>query len=72
MIFALFSKENKIIEQQGPVNNRTSVLLNFLSTIVASTINAKGLLYLSKESNMNKLIDHTNIHNHPHHAKKST
>ena len=32
------SEENRIMEQQGTVNNRTFVLLNFRSIILAPTI----------------------------------
>ena len=37
-IFFIPSEENRIIEQQGTVNNRTFVLLNFRSIIPALTI----------------------------------
>ena len=37
-VFFLPSEENRIIEQQGTVNNRTFVLLNFRSIILAPTI----------------------------------
>ena len=37
-VFFLPSEENRIIEQQGTVNNRTFVLLNFRSIILFSTI----------------------------------
>ena len=40
--FFLPSKENRIIEQQGTVNNRTFVLLNFRSIIPAPTIEFSG------------------------------
>ena len=36
--FFIPSEENRIIEQQGTVNNRTFVLLNFRSIIPALTI----------------------------------
>ena len=37
-VFFLPSEENRIIEQQGTVNNRTFVLLNFRSIILFSPI----------------------------------
>ena len=37
-IFFIPSEENRIIEQQGTVNNRTFVLLNFRSIIPALTV----------------------------------
>ena len=37
-VFFLPSEENRIIEQQGTVNNSTFVLLNFRSIIPAPTI----------------------------------
>ena len=36
--FFIPSEENRIIEQQGMVNNRTFVLLNFRSIILALTV----------------------------------
>ena len=38
IFFFIPSEENRIIEQQGTVNNRTFVLLNFRSIIPALTI----------------------------------
>jgi len=38
IFFFISSEENKIIKQQGTVNNRTFVLLNFHSIIPAPTI----------------------------------
>ena len=37
-LFFIPSEENRIIEQQGTVNNRTFVLLNFRSIIPALTV----------------------------------
>ena len=37
-VFFILSEENRIIEQQGTVNNRTFVLLTFRSIILFSTI----------------------------------
>ena len=37
-VFFIHSEENRIIEQQGTVNNRTFVLLNFRSKILFSPI----------------------------------
>ena len=37
-VFFTPSEENRIIEQQGTVNNRTFVLLNFRSIIPALTV----------------------------------
>ena len=37
-VFFIPSEENKIVEQQGTVNNRTFVLLNFRSIILFSPI----------------------------------
>ena len=41
-VFFIPSEENRIIEQQGTVNNRTFVLLNFRSIILAPTIAEKA------------------------------
>ena len=43
-IFFIPSEENRIIEQQGTVNNRTFVLLNFRSIIPALTIYCQNLM----------------------------
>ena len=43
-MFFIPSEENRIIEQQGTVNNRTFVLLNFRSIIPALTIYCQNLM----------------------------
>ena len=44
-VFFTPSEENRIIEQQGTVNNRTFVLLNFRSIIPALTIRIKNMYF---------------------------
>ena len=44
-VFFLPSEENRIIEQQGTVNNRTFVLLSFRSIIPAPPVRLMVLLF---------------------------
>ena len=45
-VFSIPPEENRIIEQQGTVNNRTFVLLNFRSIILAPTIYVYMCIYI--------------------------
>ena len=50
------SEENRIIEQQGTVNNRTFVLLNFRSIIPALTIYIYIYIYMDRLLQVHSLL----------------
>ena len=56
-IFFIPSEENRIIEQQGTVNNRTFVLLNFRSIIPALTIYIYIYIYIVPKNDTSSFLN---------------